>query len=331
MKKAMQLIILASVIMAWGCSEIGYKKTKNGLQYKIISGGKDQKLKVGDIIKFNMMASYNDSTIYSTYTFVPTYAKVEATSANYDFRDFLQEMNVGDSAVMLQAIDTMLKTNPGLPKTFKPGTSVKVGIKVLSILPGGEKELSADYSKEMEHFKNGEMAQIERYLTDNKIKAEKLSDLVYVEIQQQGSGPKADSGKYVGIKYTGSFLGSGKAFDSNMDSTKQTQKHDLSPYYFVSKQQGAIAGMLIGITAFNQGGKGRMFIPSVMAYGNQGMPPAIGPNEKLIFDIELVDVKDSTPRMPGMAAQMPSREEIEKAAKEKGNGDVRSQKLPKNQ
>ena len=73
----------------------------------------------------------------------------------------------------------------------------------------------------------------------------------------------------------------------------------MEPYTFVSKQQGAIQGMLEGITLFNKGGKGRLFIPSFMGYGQQGNPPAIKPNEHLIFDIEVVEVQD-------MPAQAPS-------------------------
>ena len=60
--------------------------------------------------------------------------------------------------------------------------------------------------------------------------------------------------------------------------------------------------MLEGITLFKVGSKGKMFIPSLMAYGPQGMPPAIKPNENLIFDIEVVEVKDkpATPQQPEM-------------------------------
>jgi FKBP-type peptidyl-prolyl cis-trans isomerase FkpA len=171
-------------------------------------------------------------------------------------------------------------------------------------------------------------SQIERYLADKKINATKVDDQVYVEVAQQGNGPKADSGKYVGIKYTGTLLESGKSFDSNTDSTKQTFKHGMEPFYFVPKVNGAIMGMLSGITAFNQGGKGRIFIPSILGYGPQGNLPAIGPNEKLIFDVEVVDVKDSVPPMPGMA-HMPSRDEMEKALEKKAAANSGATKKPK--
>jgi FKBP-type peptidyl-prolyl cis-trans isomerase len=163
-------------------------------------------------------------------------------------------------------------------------------IKIIESFPDRNVAVT-DYQQEMDKFKNLELAKIESYLSQKNIKAEKVNGNVYVEIQSPGTGPAADSGKLVGIKYTGYNL-SGNFFDSNMDSTKQTQKHGLDPFYFVAKQEGAIAGMLEGITRFNQGGKGRIFIPSILGYGPQGSPPAIKPNESLIFDIEVVEVKD---------------------------------------
>jgi hypothetical protein len=54
---------------------------------------------------------------------------------------------------------------------------------------------------------------------------------------------------------------------------------------------------------FAKGTKGTLFIPSGMAYGQQGAPPTIPANSPLIFDIELVDVTkgqpQQMPQMPG--------------------------------
>ena len=38
------------------------------------------------------------------------------------------------------------------------------------------------------------------------------------------------------------------------------------------------------------GGKRRLLIPASLGYGEQGSPPKIGPNEPLVFDIELVKI-----------------------------------------
>jgi FKBP-type peptidyl-prolyl cis-trans isomerase len=64
---------------------------------------------------------------------------------------------------------------------------------------------------------------------------------------------------------------------------------------------GSIAGWDDGLRLFKKGGKGRLYIPSSMAYGKQGAPPRIKPNENLIFDVEIVDVTDKMPQpnLPG--------------------------------
>lgn len=49
--------------------------------------------------------------------------------------------------------------------------------------------------------------------------------------------------------------------------------------------------MLEGITALKMGDKAKIYIPSNLAYGEQGSPPIIGPYENLIFEVELVDVR----------------------------------------
>jgi FKBP-type peptidyl-prolyl cis-trans isomerase len=154
----------------------------------------------------------------------------------------------------------------------------------------------------MQKFKTNQLAEVQAYLTKNNIKAERLRD-VFVEVKEKGAGIAADSGKVVSVNYTG-YNFAGKFFDSNTDSTKQTEKHPLEPFSFVAKQQGAVVGMLEGITLFNKGGKGRLFIPSYAGYGQGGMPPAILPNEHLIFDIEVMDVQNMPEQPSGMPPGM---------------------------
>jgi FKBP-type peptidyl-prolyl cis-trans isomerase FkpA len=336
----MQLLVLATAVLAWGCSGVGYEKTKTGMEYKIFSDGKGKQIKVGDFVKFNYRITYNDSTVATSYDFIPGYDQVDSVPRYHDFSEISTKLRVGDSVICIMLYDSLATRNQlSLPPYFKKGTKQKMTLKVLGIVEGGREMAMQDYQKELEKFKDLEMAQIERYLTDKKIKAEKVNNVVWVEVQEQGTGPKADSGKYVGVKYTGTLLESGKAFDSNIDSSKQSFKHDMAPFYFTAMQQGAISGMLQGITKFNQGGRGRMFIPSLLGYGPQGNPPAIGPNQKLIFDIQVVDVKDSTPRppqSPEMSALDILRKEGQKQreANEKqknADPDVRSKRLPKNQ
>jgi len=264
-------------------------------------------LKNGDIIKFNYRITYNDSVIDSviaqSYGVLPGYDMVDSITRQHDFAEVLKFCKIGDSLVTIQHVDTLSKANPmGMPPYMKKGGKIKTMIKIYQVFTSQD-SVMIDYQAEMQKFKDKELTDVETYLKRNNIKAQKLNG-VYVEITAQGSGVPAASGKMVSINYSGSNF-EGKYFDSNVDSTRQLQKHGLEPFSFVAGVSGAISGMLEGITAFNKGGKGRIFIPSSMGYGPQGSPPAIKPNEHLIFEVEVLDVKDQAvdsgaPNMPQM-------------------------------
>jgi len=290
--------LLPVVMMGSACTNMGYEKTKTGLEYKIFDQGKGPKLKNGDIIKFNYRISYNDSVIAQSYNVIPGYDMVDSAGRPHDFSEILKLMKVGDSAVTIQYYDTLVKSNPmGLPPYMKKGGKLKTSLKITQVFASQDSVMN-DYQAEMDRYRAGELAAIEAYIKKNNINAQKLKG-VFVEVKEKGNGPAAENGKKVSILYSG-YNFEGKYFDSNTDSTRQVQKHPMEPFTFIAGQQGAIAGMLEGITAFNKGGKGRIFIPSSMGYGPQGSPPVIKPNENLIFDVEVLDVTDAgTPEGPG--------------------------------
>lgn len=295
--KSIWLAVVALVTLGVSCTSVGYKKTKTGMEYKIFPGdGKGKALKAGDIVKFEYKITYKDSLLASSYGVVPGYDMVDSAGRPHEFSEVLKELKVGDSLVTFQIFDTLKSINPmQAPNFMKKGEKIKTTLKVLGVFSNRD-SVMADYQAEVNKFKSRELAALKKYIDSKGIKAELVND-VYVEVTEKGSGAPVLAGKEVSIKYTGYNL-EGKFFDSNMDSTKQVMKHDLSPYPFIAGQTGAIQGILVGVLNFNKGGKGRIFIPSVLAYGPAGSPPAIQPNENLIFDIEIVDVKDAPAQQP---------------------------------
>ncbi len=304
--KTIWMAVIALAFAGASCTSVGYKKTKSGLEYKIFEGsGKGQALKPGDIVKFEYKITYKDSLLASSYGVVPGYDMVDSVGRPHEFSEVLKQLKVGDSLVTFQIYDSMKALNPMQAPTFmKKGEKIKTTLKVLGAFKNRD-SVMVDYQNEVNKFKNTELVVLKKYIDSKGIKAELVND-VYVEVQDKGTGEPVLAGKEVYIKYSGYNL-EGKYFDSNMDSTKQTFKHDLSPYPFVAGQSGAIQGMLVGVLNFNKGGKGRLFIPSALAYGPAGSPPAIKPNENLIFDIEIVDVKQAQPQMQQMP-QMPGQQ-----------------------
>ncbi len=57
------------------------------------------------------------------------------------------------------------------------------------------------------------------------------------------------------------------------------------------RKQKLIPGWTEGVQLMTEGAKYRFFIPSELAYGEQGAGRDIGPNATLIFDVELIKIQ----------------------------------------
>jgi len=93
--------------------------------------------------------------------------------------------------------------------------------------------------------------------------------------------------------YRGAFT-NGKVFDSNMDKAGPNNQ-PLNVLIGVAGQGGVIKGMDEGLRLFGKGGKGKIFVPAMLAYGQQGQPPVMPAYSNLVFDIEVLDVDTPKP------------------------------------
>ena len=123
-------------------------------------------------------------------------------------------------------------------------------------------------------------------------KVVEAATLRYIDIKA-GDGAPAEAGKEFSVHYTG-WLRDGTKFDSSVDRGE--------PITFVQGRRQVIAGWDIGFEGMKVGGKRRLFIPYQFAYGEQGRGP-IPPKAELVFDVELVGVKDAK-AAPSAAADL---------------------------
>ncbi|MHA7871122.1 MAG: FKBP-type peptidyl-prolyl cis-trans isomerase [Hyphococcus sp.] len=101
---------------------------------------------------------------------------------------------------------------------------------------------------------------------------------VIAEGPADGKSPSADD--TVEVHYQGTLI-NGTEFDSSYERG-ETIKFPLN---------GVIPGWTEGVQLMSEGDKFRFFIPPALAYGERGTPGGpIGPNEALIFEVELVSV-----------------------------------------
>ena len=98
----------------------------------------------------------------------------------------------------------------------------------------------------------------------------------------KGHGATATSGKSVTVQYVGVLYSNGQQFDASWDRGQ--------PFSFPLGTGQVIPGWDKGVVGMRVGGRRQLIIPPNLAYGAQGSPPAIGPNETLIFDIDLLKV-----------------------------------------
>jgi FKBP-type peptidyl-prolyl cis-trans isomerase FklB len=148
-----------------------------------------------------------------------------------------------------------------------------------------EKQKAAREKQEAQMKSLGEANQKEgeAFLAANKTKegVVPLPSGVQYKIEKQGDGPKPTTTDTVVCNYRGTLI-DGKEFDS---SYKRGQ-----PATF------PVTGVIKGWTEILQlmpvGSKYQVFIPAALAYGQRGPSADIGPNATLIFEIELLSIKE---------------------------------------
>ncbi len=138
-----------------------------------------------------------------------------------------------------------------------------------------------------------------------------LPDGLQYKILASGIGAIPATNDTVTVNYRGTFL-DGTEFDS---SDKVGHPIQLQADHVIPGWTEALAQMKVG-------SKWRLFIPSELAYGEQGSR-GIPPNSTLIFDVELLDTQATPPPAPMPPAQpltsdiikVPSADEMKKGAK----------------
>lgn len=98
----------------------------------------------------------------------------------------------------------------------------------------------------------------------------------------EGTGAEAKSGDEVTVQYVGVGYDSGEEFDASWDRGE--------PFTFQLGASQVIPGWEQGVEGMKAGGRRELIIPAELAYGETGSPPVIGPNETLVFVIDLLEI-----------------------------------------
>lgn len=152
-------------------------------------------------------------------------------------------------------------------------------------------EIQAALQEYQQTMQKKQMAEMEKMATDNKAAGEAFlqenaerddvttteSGLQF-EVIEEGDGDKPTASDQVKVHYTGELL-SGEVFDSSRERGE--------PVTFGLSQ--VIPGWTEGLQLMTEGSRYKLYIPSDLAYGPGGNR-SIGPNETLVFDVELLEI-----------------------------------------
>ncbi len=122
------------------------------------------------------------------------------------------------------------------------------------------------------------------FLAKNKTKdgIKTLPNGLQYKVIKAGTGTSPTLKDTVVVNYEGSLM-DGKVFDSSY-KRKQPATFPL---------QSVIKGWQVALTKMKAGATWELYVPPQLAYGKEGVPGLIGPNEALIFKVNLIKVKNS--------------------------------------
>jgi FKBP-type peptidyl-prolyl cis-trans isomerase FklB len=145
-----------------------------------------------------------------------------------------------------------------------------------------QKDLIAKQAEERKKAAEKNRLEGENFLAENKKKEGVVtlpSGLQY-KIIKEGTGKTPKLTDTVVVNYRGTLI-SGKEFDSSY------KRGEPSTF----PVNAVIPGWTEALQLMKEGSVWQLFIPSNLAYGERGAGNVIGPNEVLIFEVELISVK----------------------------------------
>lgn len=283
-------VLAAATLFFASCNK--FDKTKSGMPYKIERGNAKEKFKNGQLIKVHVEYKIKDSLLNNTFGHIPIYFPIDTNRfGKYNFTEIIFDCGVGDKVDFKLSVDTLKKMGQlDYNKDFKRGDFINGKIHFLQVF-ATEAEMQADYMKEVEAEKQREIKDVKDYAAKNKYKVSATTPGgVAIVIEKDGEGPRIDSGKQAMVYYKGSLTSNGYEFDSNIKNGVKGE-----PLAIVVGTKSVIQGWEEGLKYFSKGAKGKLIIPAMMAYGQQGSPPVIPPYANLVFDIEIADIKTPEP------------------------------------
>ena len=167
-------------------------------------------------------------------------------------------------------------------EAFNDALSTVFAGKMPEIMPDEANNILQDYFEKLQKAQGDAAKEAgAQFLAENKNTegVVTLSSGLQYKILKAGDGPKPKASDTVKCHYEGRLI-NGQVFDSSIKRGEPAE-------FPVS---GVIAGWVEALQLMPVGSKWQLYIPSELAYGSHGAGQSIGPNETLIFDVELLAI-----------------------------------------
>ncbi|RYD69670.1 MAG: peptidylprolyl isomerase, partial [Sphingobacteriales bacterium] len=272
------------------------------------------KIKEGDFVKIDYIQKNDrDSIVDATYDHdISRFFPVGKKNYRGDMSDVLTLFGEGDSATFKLNIDTMaFYSKQPRPEELKNEKYLTFTVKIHKVLPKKPSEVDSVFQKRAQAFYEADMkatielkrkmqsARMKKYAEDNNLKVTTSpSGLQYVIIEP-GTGPKPMMGDTALVDYTGQLTykkvsGKLNVFDTSVEKIAKenmpanaTKKFGPVP---IPLSEGIAKGFVEALQLIARGGKITAILPYNLGYGEEGGGP-IPPNNPIVFDIEIKDIK----------------------------------------
>jgi len=316
MKKILFLVLLAAPIISR--AQDGYVSTPQGVKYKIIGNNTGDKIKVDDVITFDMIQkTEKDSVLFSTYVQGrPMQIQIHPTQGVGDMMYLFPLLTAKDSMIVRLPSDSVFAGHEDARPPFLPkGSTLVFAMKVLRVqsLNDAIAERNAAIAAqkaEMDKLKVNEAAIADKYIADHKLTLKTTPDGLKYVITQASLKAKILPGDTVMVNYAGRTTDD-KLFDSSIEAVAKAgglnqPGRTYEPIKFPVGQSMVIKGWDEGLQLLSEGAKATLVIPSALGYGDQGQGDVIPPYSTLVFDVEVVKVIRGKALVKKPAAKKPA-------------------------
>ncbi|MDY0279973.1 MAG: FKBP-type peptidyl-prolyl cis-trans isomerase [Salinivirgaceae bacterium] len=281
MKRLFYLGILTALVALYSCNN-DRKVHEKGFEY-IIHKQDNYGLvpRVGDIMILDLkITAPNDSVLESANSIPMQLQKPSHEGGSIE--DALIFMHRGDSMTFfINAINfySYSKKEPA-PMHFSENEILRFDIVMRDIMSMKKFEEVRRTNRSSGFLE--ERVFVDQYLNKVSKNRTEIDSMLYYIPELVGTGAKIKEGDIVAFHYLSYFL-DGKMFSN-------TYKNN-TPFIITVGDNSIIEGLTKGIIGLQEGSKGRIVIPSYLAYGTEGIKDMVPPFSTLVFDVEIISVK----------------------------------------